>query len=361
MGKLTRNSSIELLRIIAMIGVVLLHYNNPLIGNAMGLVNSGSPTQYFLYFIETLFICAVNLYVMISAYFLSQSNNRKFSKIVELFIQVILFNVAIYSLKAIINQEFSVVSFFGSFLPINYFLILYSVVYILSPYINLMLDKLSAKGFKNLVILSFVIFSVWTIGVDVLEEIIGRELNGLSTIGMYGSQKGYSIINFMLVYLVGAYIGRVKPQFKCSTLLISLFTVLALNYGWALLELNFANGDTAFNYNNPLVIIIAAIILMLFLKMNFENKIINELAKGTFTCFLIHNLFFRFAYIEKVIGTNVFFVFLHMIAVGVVFYLISYLVYKIYHLIIMWPIKKISPFINKLSLTPEIENTTNIK
>ena len=50
------------------------------------------------------------------------------------------------------------------------------------------------------------IFSVWTIVIDVAENITGNTYLGLSTIGMYGRQYGYTIINFVLVYFVGAYL-----------------------------------------------------------------------------------------------------------------------------------------------------------
>ena len=53
--KTKRNSSIELLRIISMIGVVILHYNNASMGGALGMVLDGSSNQYYLYLIESLF------------------------------------------------------------------------------------------------------------------------------------------------------------------------------------------------------------------------------------------------------------------------------------------------------------------
>ena len=94
--KTKRNSSIELLRIISMIGVVILHYNNASMGGALGMVLDGSPNQYYLYLIESLFVCAVNVFVMISAYFLACNQNRKLIKILELFVQVIVFNLVFY-------------------------------------------------------------------------------------------------------------------------------------------------------------------------------------------------------------------------------------------------------------------------
>lgn len=91
-----RNSSIELLRILSMIGVVILHYNNSSAGAAFKFVKEGSINQFYLYFTENMFVCAVNLFILSSAYFLAIKNQRKFVKIMELIIQVIAFNVVFY-------------------------------------------------------------------------------------------------------------------------------------------------------------------------------------------------------------------------------------------------------------------------
>ena len=82
--KETRNSSIELLRIIAMMGVICLHYNSSIYGAALKLVTPNSLNQYYLHFIGSLFVCAVNLFIMISAYFLCQTQNRRSIKVLEL-------------------------------------------------------------------------------------------------------------------------------------------------------------------------------------------------------------------------------------------------------------------------------------
>ena len=111
-----------------MIGVVILHYNNASMGGALGMVLDGSSNQYYLYLIESLFVCAVNVFVMISAYFLACNQNRKLIKILELFVQVIVFNLVFYVFGVLRGHKvFTVSSLISSLLPANYFLILYSV------------------------------------------------------------------------------------------------------------------------------------------------------------------------------------------------------------------------------------------
>ena len=60
MEKRERQSNIELLRILVMLGVVVLHMN--LYGLKMATEFSGK--FIFMHFTESLFICALNVYVL---------------------------------------------------------------------------------------------------------------------------------------------------------------------------------------------------------------------------------------------------------------------------------------------------------
>lgn len=73
-----RESNIELLRILAMLGVIILHYNNPSVGG-VSFVKHGSLNYWFLNIVESIFVCAVNLFMIVSAYFMASSNKRDLS------------------------------------------------------------------------------------------------------------------------------------------------------------------------------------------------------------------------------------------------------------------------------------------
>ena len=289
--KTKRNSSIELLRIISMIGVVILHYNNASMGGALGMVLDGSPNQYYLYLIESLFVCAVNVFVMISAYFLACNQNRKLIKILELFVQVIVFNLVFYVFGVLRGHKvFTVSSLISSLLPANYFLILYSVLYIISPYLNLIIKQLNKEQYKRLLIILMLIFSVWTIVIDVAENITGN-------------------------------------------------TYLQYTATWY--------------YNNPIIILMSAYILLFFMDIHFESKIINELAKAAFTCFLFHEFLLRHIRIEQFVNRGILVLIVHQLGSALIIYLISYIVYKIYHLCSHWFFKLIEPYINKINISVE--------
>lgn len=348
----TRNSSIELLRIIALMGVILLHYNNREAGGGFKYVTDGSINQCYLYLIENMFVCAVDLFIMISAFYLSTTKKRKIIKVVELNLQVIVFRVAGYLISVLIDgEQISLKAIIGNMLPVNYFVILYSVLYILSPYINVLLEKISKQDFKKLVLWLIGLFSIWTSLVDLLENIVGHTFDGLSTVGAYGSQYGYSIVNFVLLYFIGAYIRVNKIQLKKRTAAILILVLLCVMFFVSLLEHKIGLAESVWNYNNPLVIVMAALVLLLFMNFNYCNRGINELAKGAFTCFLFHGYFIGKVHIADFVNQPLYSLILHQVIVAVGLYLLSYVAYKIYHFCSGWFIKWISPAFGKFDIS----------
>ena len=111
MDKAKRQSNIELLRIMTMCGVIVLHYNNATIGG--GLAYAQGINLVILYYLESLFACAVNLFVLISGYFMYTKQKRTLDKPFELLVQVILFGEIFYLLLLfhLIGLSFSISRF----------------------------------------------------------------------------------------------------------------------------------------------------------------------------------------------------------------------------------------------------------
>jgi len=336
-----RNPSIELLRIIAIIGVVILHYNNAGSGGAFKYVQSGTLNYYVIYFTESIYICAVDLFVFISSYYLSSTYNRKLSKVVSLIIQVIIFNACFYLGRCLLGlSSFSLFMFIGRLLPVNYFVMLYSVLYLISPYINVVFNSLSKKQLQRLIILLFIILSIWSFGVDVLNSF--GDVNGMSIIGALGSQAGYTIVNFSLIYTLASYIKKYAINFEIRKSIIYTIICICLIFIMSLL------GMAAFNYNNPLVIICAILVFMIFNNLNIrKSKVINELSQATFTCFLFHGAFMSSLHVDKFVNGNTFLLLLHQLGCAIVLFLASYIVYKIYNFIYS---KSIGKLIKKLDV-----------
>ncbi|MGN0240417.1 MAG: acyltransferase [Candidatus Weimeria sp.] len=319
----------ELLRILAAIGVIVLHYNNPMMGGGLNIaegVNKG-----LLYMLEALNVCAVNVFVLINGFFDVEHQKRDLMKPLKLIVQVMLFNLAYYFLRLIFGSAtLSIRGIAGALIPANWFIIIYCGLYVISPYFNTVLKRLSQRGYKLLLAISICTFSLYPTLVDILEELTGRSFNGLSSIGMYGSEYGYTIVNFALIYMIGGYIRR----FDIKTSNRNLFFTLMLNT-IILAVWGYLYEENAWEYCNPLVIFQAVVVFLLFKRMQFTNCLVNKLAKASLCVYLIHGYFLGYLGIGKVVSLqNPLITVLHIVACGVGIYLIGCVVNLIYNFVI---------------------------
>lgn len=329
-----RESNIELLRIISILGVIVLHYNNPQIGGGLKYVIPNSVNYWILIILESIFICAVNVFIIISGYFLIEKKSRNLWKVIELILQVVLIELVFYIFKnCLIEKSFSIKGLINSLIPTNYFVILYSTLFIISPYINKIVSQINLKEYKKLLIILFIIFSIYPTIIDLISEIFNRDFFGLSTIGAYGSQFGYTIVNFILMYLIGGYIYKSKCFVERKKSIKYFILNLIMIIGWSYLDsiIGFKQERSAWEYCNPFVIIEAILVFMIFRSMNFKSKIINKLAKGCFFAFLLHGKLLNFIKIELFVKTHFLIMSIHIIISIILIYSICYGIFTIYN------------------------------
>lgn len=239
-----------------------------------------------------------------------ESYKRNGWRIFELIIQVILFNYFIYGMKCIFGyDQFSIRTFVTRIIPVNYYVILYCTTYLVSPYINIVLNALPINKLRSFVVGLAILFSGVPTIIDCLVEITGNNFYGLSPIGLYGSQYGYTIVNFILMYILGAalrkcmFFSRIKTRYCCYGILFSSITLV----GWAYLNdiIGFGVERSAWEYCNPIVILESLLILTLFLRLKLGSiNLINILSKATFTVYLLHSAFFKIFNFEAIFSGN---------------------------------------------------------
>ena len=340
MSSKKRKSNIELLRLFAIFGVIILHYCNPFIGGGIAFAKEGGLNFYCLYFLVSLFACAVNLFVLISGYFMCESTRRNIWRPIELIVQVIVFNGLIYLLNVLLKvHTFSVKACLNALIPANYFVILYCAVYLVSPWISILFEKATVKSLKKLLVISFILFSVYPTVVDAFFEITGKQIYGISSIGLYGSQWGYSFTNFLFMYILGVCIkkGALKIQeWKIGFIVLSLIANVWVIVIWARVndKIGYFTERSAWEYCNPLVIITAVLLFALFNKIDIgEKKIINIPAEAVFSVFLLHHVFIPYLKIEQFVSGNIFVMIAHIIVSTIIVFTICMCVHFIYSLI----------------------------
>ena len=285
-SKLERNSSIELLRIILMLFVITLHYNG-MCGHALEYCLHGV-NFYFTRLTESICICAVNCFMIISGYFLSFNKEIKFKRILHILGIVIGINFFTELIGIIITKQFNLKSLIRCFLPENYFSTFYIITYILSPFINSIFDKL--QEFKKtliFIIILFVLFIIYPTIYDSAKAIFDFNLNGLDTINGAGAGNagGYTIVNFIVMYCVGAFLRRFSFANPKKNIIISLSYLGSIIC--IFLNLLFIP-QTALCYYNVFVVLNAIFLFLIFLQLNINNSVINYISKGTFGVFCLH-------------------------------------------------------------------------
>lgn len=246
--------------------------------------------------------------------------------------------VGIYVIRALFgNMEFSFASQVLNFFPSNYFVILYITLYIISPYLNRIFAEFTKKQWNKFIIIIIImlLFSVWPTLVDLSEDILGKEWFGFSTIGAWGRQQSFNIVNFVLLYFVGLYLRyNDLPKWidnRSKQILGRVLTVGTIFVGALISEkLTCLEMRSAWMYYNPLVILLAVLLFVLFRSFTFESKVVNELVKASFICFLFHGFLLPYMQIEKYSTGNVVIMIIHIVIVATMCYLISYVVYKVY-------------------------------
>ena len=241
--------------------------------------------KIIVHFIEALSICAVNCFVMISGYFLVNSYNRNIKKIIGLFLQVIIYGIIMYSAGVILNVvDFKWISFLAEFVPQNYYVTLYCVLLICSVFYNVLIYNINKEWLNKLIVILICLFALWPTLADILQDLLGRSLIGISPISAFGNNEGYTLIQFSLMYFLGAYVRINKEKFQNKNykfMFIYIFSALII---W-IMSFKF---QSAWNYCNLFVVIESFALFIVFMNLKIQNKGINYVAKHVFGVYILH-------------------------------------------------------------------------
>ena len=275
MEKEKRSSNIELLRIILILMVITLHYLNGADwgGGALSHVVPGSFNYYASHFMESACIMAVNTFVLITGYFSCNKTNIALAKPVKLYSMLLLYGSIFSALMLYITKpvvDFQTIKFIANTIFYRWFVVIYCVLYILIPFLNKLIHALTQKQLLSLLIINAVLFYVintfspWTTVAD----------------------AGYGIVNFVCLYLIGAYIRLYRPETICNERWCGgLFLTCVLLTGiFSLLPHN-----RAYSYLSIFNLISAVALFEVFRGFKIKyNPIINYLASYTFAVYIIH-------------------------------------------------------------------------
>ncbi|MEQ3038636.1 acyltransferase family protein [Thomasclavelia ramosa] len=279
-----RSSNIELLRILLIIMVIFLHFSNREMGGGLNYVVGNSINEGIVRFLQGISICAVDTFIIITGFFMCKKKEIDLTKPIILLISVVIFQLITYILLVIFRFEnFSLASVLIKLVPLNWYIMLYNVLYFMIPVLNKVLDKFNVNKNKIYIIILFTIFSIYPSLIDIVKGIFNiGDVPGLSTISILGNEHGYTIINFILLYFIGALIKKSMYTNKIILMLfffISSLLITALSYFT----------EAVWNYNNVFIIINAVCLFKIFINLNVSyNKLINFISRSVLGIYIVH-------------------------------------------------------------------------
>ena len=163
-----RKSNFELLRNLAMFMVLMIHANFISLPRPLSDELVAAPfATTFRYFVESLGIVCVNVFVLISGWF---RVNASLKHVLGFVFQVLFFWVGGYAACLMVGRaEFSYNGILECFALTkwDWFIKAYAVLLIISPILNIFADKVSEKQYRN-VLVAFFCSNLHTVGSEEL-------------------------------------------------------------------------------------------------------------------------------------------------------------------------------------------------
>lgn len=265
-----RNSGLDLLRIIACMMVFTCHFlSNGILFN----VEFGSFNTIAARGIEAVSIVCINIFILVSGYFGIKSKGINTRRKINMLIMVAFFSVISYVYYAFRKNNFSISGLLTSFAPYfvggYWFIRVYLILVLISPFLNLCLSKLNSKAYLYLVIICYILFSVLP-----------------SFCKAFKNSDGYDIIHFAFIYSVGGYIRlhlSKKPNVFLSIVFFGLFAIATCAFSiWG-------DGLGYWAYDFITVIPESVFLFLAFEQFQFSSKFISFIAQSSLAVFVLEN------------------------------------------------------------------------
>lgn len=278
MAEKARNSSIELLRIICIFGIIFMHtiaYG----GDKLAVYN-----RYLLIVVNCFTNLGVTCFMLISGYFGVKFN---LEKLIKLDLMVIFYTLIHLIIRIALGVEIGMMDLLSSVFPVlsnqYWYITAYFIIAILSGYINQIPERLSKADFQKLLAVPIFFFSV--VPTFLRFDILGSE--------------GKNVVYMVVVYLIGRYIRKydesVYHRGKLAMLLLGNI-LLAM-----LLEVTMytiAGRYSMFYRDCSVFTLISSVLLFtIFRNLHFDSKMINKVAGSVLAVYVFSFGFQRLVYL----------------------------------------------------------------
>lgn len=322
-----RQSNFELLRIIAILLITFHH-----IAFNTGILKMNGSNRVIADFLVIGGKFGVNIFVLISSYFLCKKN-IKFSKIIQLVFQVLFYSLLLYFLALFLFQEeFHLKAAITFFFPIIFkkwwFVTAIIALYVIHPFLNLLIKNLSEKKY-------LLFLAISTLFLSIIPTFLNQEI--------YYSD----FLWFVYLYFIGAYL-RIYGEERFSYINRNVFWLFSLfNYFVIFLSIEvfgvlgqdfafFRAGHYHFISQTSFFLLLSSISLFYYFKtISLSSSFINQVSKLTFGVYLIqsHPLFNKgiYQFFQSILDSSYFWIYsiFYCMCLFVMCFLLDYIYRKI--------------------------------
>lgn len=280
-----RNQNIEIMRIILMMFIVMHHLTINGYGLQPGLVGKStisisSSYATFLAMLNSIFVIGVNVFFLVSGYF---GIRFKLKRLLKVIAEVYFYSIVLNLLAVLFG--FSRISL-GNIRKIIFpfldywFIYAYVLLYVLSPLINVGLERISENTAKSIYLFFLVLFCL-----------IAFVNDGVVALG-----RGYTFLFSVFSYITGRMMSMYQlfvPKTVKRSIAYWLLGTFLTAIG-AISFICFGKGTYAwhmFSYNSPFVFLSSVFFIWAFIKMpqNDGRFDITKISKHVLAVYLIHS------------------------------------------------------------------------
>ena len=283
----SRDYGLDVLRVLAMYSIFIGHYLQH--GGVMNesVIPYGSFNYYVTWIIWSFWRFAVNVFPIISGYFLIYKIEFKWHKVLAIVGPVIFYSyLYVFISIFIFDIELSTKEIIKFLLPVKsnvyWFISAYIGMYIFHPYLNRLAKNLSKNEYRNFLLLSGLLLSVYS-------------FTGFGIESPFGT-TGDNMLWLIQMYFVGGYI-RVynitfnKPfvKYVASSLFLFVLYILLRSSGSEIIT---KVANDLFRNNSPILVFSSICMFVGFKKLKIKNTIflnfIKMISPLMFGVYLIH-------------------------------------------------------------------------
>lgn len=279
---LTRQSNIELLRLICILMITVHH----IICHGITMHVHAADGTYMKAFwaVNGFLYIGVNVFILISGYF---GIKFKWRKVLDLYLTMAFYGLIIGFAEMLLGNGLSYgglkETLLSAFLPFSHsgawFIECYILLMLLSPILNVAIENLDRKRYT---------FAL------VLLCIINLYFGFFWKLENSGNIDGFALMQFVWLYFIGGYIKRFVTL---ESFLQKRYWLLGIYIGcsviYALLSIlgmghHVPHWD-GWKYNNPILVISSIAFFMLFLTLNVKSLAINHIAASVFSIYIVQD------------------------------------------------------------------------